>query len=74
MSQYPELGFKANIFVIKIYKKRLYTFITLDGCSPCLCHVSCPLLGGPGPGDILQGGRRTGTQLYLVIVLAAACI
>ena len=33
-----------------------------------------PLLGGPGPGDILQGGRGTGTQLYRVIVLAAACI
>ena len=74
MSQYPELGFKASIFVIKVYKKRLYTFITLDGCSPCLCHVAAPLLGGPGPGDVLQGGRGTGTQLYRVIVLAAACI
>ena len=26
------------------------------------------------PGDILQGVRGTGTQLYRVIVLAAACI
>ena len=35
MSQYLELGFKANIFVIKVFKKRL-PFIT------CLNDVSCP--------------------------------
>ena len=81
MSQYPELGFKANIFVIKIYKKRLYTFITLDGCSPCLCHVSCPpprwsrswwhIAGWARDGDTIISGYCVGSSLYLDICLLA---